>query len=401
MKRIEHTVRTALATLLLAVLLALGGQAITNQTINNALAVSPPAAVSTQAAADNEATGATTSTGSAEQTAATQQQIGVVDARYAVQQTGPAVVTVVNTMQVTAGRNRFGNGGPGQTAEAYGSGVIIDEQGHIVTNQHVVEGQQSLEVIFADGTTATATLVGEDAYTDLAVIKVDVAVPAVAQFTDSDRLEPGQPVVAIGTALGDYENTVTAGIVSALHRQIDDANTSAQNLIQTDAAINQGNSGGPLLDLEGNVVGINTAVVRNDGTMGSVAEGLGFAIPSNTVKAIAEQLIDTGAASHPYVGISYQAITPEMAAVNNLAREQGIYVTEVAPGSPAGNAGIQPNSIITKFDGVALNTDTASTLVTLLSKHKVGDSVTLTLVAPGSNTETEVTVVLAERPAGQ
>lgn len=402
MKRIEHTVRAALATLLLAVLLALGGQAITNNAITAAVAtVSPAAVTSSQTQADsNTTTNTADSTGVAEQTSATQ-QIGVVDARYAVQQTGPAVVTIVNTMQVATGRNRFGNGTQGQTAEAFGSGVIINEQGYIVTNQHVVAGQQSLQVIFADGTTVDATLVGEDAYTDLAVIKVDVKVPAVATFADSDKLEPGQPVIAIGTALGDFQNTVTAGIVSALHRQVDAADTSAQDMIQTDAAINQGNSGGPLLDLEGNVVGINTAVVRNDGTMGSVAEGLGFAIPSNTVKAIADQLIGGGTVSHPYVGISYQAITPQMAAANNLSREQGIFVTEVAPSSPAAGAGIQPNSIITSFDGVELGTDTASTLVTLLSKYKVGDSVTLTVVAPGSDTESQVTVVLAERPAGQ
>jgi 2-alkenal reductase len=216
------------------------------------------------------------------------QQIGIVDARYAVQQAGPAVVTVINTMQVTT-RGRFGPAT--QTAEASGSGIIIDEAGYIVTNQHVVENQTALEVIFSDGTRAPATLVGEDASIDLAVIKVNVAVPAVAKLGDSNALEPGQPVIAIGTALGDFQNTVTAGIISGLHRQLDDTTLVAQDLIQTDAAINHGNSGGPLLDLEGNVIGINTAVVRADDSVGDIAEGLGFAIPSNTVKTVVERLI--------------------------------------------------------------------------------------------------------------
>src|SRR5205823_1155295 len=186
---------------------------------------------------------------------------------------GPAVVTVVNTMQQATGRGRFGSGGQGQAPEALGSGVIIDNQGDIVTNQHVVASQQSLSVIFADGTQVPATLVGQDAYSDLAVIKVDAKVPAVAQFGDSDNLEPGQPVVAIGTALGDYKNTVTAGVVSGLHRRLSDGDTSTQDLIQTDAAINHGNSGGPLLDLDGNVVGRNPVVVSSTGMTGEDVDG--------------------------------------------------------------------------------------------------------------------------------
>jgi 2-alkenal reductase len=297
MERIERTIKMGLATLLVAMLLALGGITAANGNAASAIATLFPAAqttsqgaVASNAVAVGSITGQAIITDTAQQTAATQQaqQSGVLDARYAVQQVGSAVVTIVNTMQVTM-RGRFGS--QSQTAEALGSGVIISGDGYIVTNQHVVEGQQSLDVIFADGTRVSAILVGEDAYTDIAVIKVDANMPAVAQFGDSDKLEPGQPVVAIGTALGDFENTVTAGIVSGLHRQLEDGGTSLQDLIQTDAAINHGNSGGALLDLDGNVVGINTAVVRNDGTMGSVAEGLGFAIPSNTVKTVIEQLM--------------------------------------------------------------------------------------------------------------
>lgn len=417
MERTKHTIRVGLASLLLIMLMALGGIAGVSTARNGVMATLPPVQSSSQqvtgsntsaiarSTTQNPTATSDTSTGTSQQAAPAQQstaQSGVVDATQAVKKAGPAVVTVVNTMQqTTTGRGRFANPGGSQTAQALGSGVIIDGQGYIITNQHVVANQQSLQVIFADGTEVAATLVGEDAYTDIAVIKVDAKVPAVANFGNSDQLELGQPVIAIGTALGDYQNTVTEGIVSGLHRQLNDGTTSTQDLVQTDAAINHGNSGGPLLDLNGNVIGINTAVVRSDGMAGDVAEGLGFAIPSNTAKNVATQLMSSGSISHPYIGISYQPITPQVAQENNLSRQQGIYVTDVAAGSPAQQAGIQTGSIITRLDGVDLSTNTDSTLVTLLSKHKVGDSVKLTVIAPGSNTETDVTVVLAARPSGQ
>jgi 2-alkenal reductase len=295
MKGITNKINTGLATALLLMLLTFGGMSLTRNATTSGLALTSSAAQTITQQADPADT--TLSPGSGgldtQTTAATTAPLTILDARYAVQQAGPAVVTVINTMQVTTTRGRFGNVMPGQSqvAEASGSGVIIDSRGYIVTNQHVVANQQSLQVIFADGTKVAATLVGEDVSTDLALLKVDVKVPAVAQFGDSDKLELGQPVVAIGTALGDFVNTVTEGIVSGTHRHLDDASASVQDLIQTDAAINHGNSGGPLLDLEGKVIGINTAVVRNDGTMGSVAEGLGFAIPSNTVSTVVDQLL--------------------------------------------------------------------------------------------------------------
>ncbi|HKP51731.1 MAG TPA: trypsin-like peptidase domain-containing protein [Chloroflexia bacterium] len=291
MKPIERKINIGLATGLLIMLLTFGGMTVANNGITGGVAtVLSPVQVALQQVATGNTLATTTGTGTLDTqitSAVTgQAEQGVIDARYAVHQAGSAVVTVVNTMQVaTRGRS-----GQTRTAEALGSGVIIDSRGYIVTNQHVVANQQSLQVIFADGTKVNATLVGEDASMDIAVLKVEAKVPAVAQLGDSDKLELGQPVVAIGTALGDFANTVTVGIVSGLHRQLDDASTSIQDLVQTDAAINHGNSGGPLLDLNGNVIGINTAVVRNDGTMGSVAEGLGFAIPSNTVKTVIERL---------------------------------------------------------------------------------------------------------------
>jgi 2-alkenal reductase len=324
-----------------------------------------------------------------------QQQAGVLDARPAVRKVGPAVVTVVNQLEGGVAGNSFS-----LTPTASGSGVIIDSRGYIVTNYHVVENQQSLQVIFSDGNKASAKLVGTDPFTDLAVIKVDVPVPAVARWGDSDALEPGQPVVAIGSALGDFRNTVTAGVVSALGRDLEDANSPAlRNLIQTDAAINHGNSGGPLIDLNGQVVGINVAVVRGTGIGGDVAEGLGFAIPGNTAREVSDQIINNGAVRRPYIGISYQNITPQIAAYYGLARDHGILVSEVRPGSPADRAGIKPGSIITRFDGQELDQDTS--LLELLMQHQVGDSVQLTVLLPHSAGEAEVTVVLASRPPDQ
>lgn len=343
-------------------------------------------------------------------TTTTQTQAGApMDAVGVAKMVGPAVVTVVNNLQTQGqGGDNF-NPNPGTSPQALGSGLIIDSQGDIVTNNHVIANQASLTVIFSNGQQAPATVVGTDAFSDLAAIKVAVPVPAVAQFGNSDTLQPGQPVLAIGSALGDYANSVTEGIVSGLHRSISDAitgggtaSTSLRDLIQTDAAINHGNSGGPLIDIaSGKVIGINTAVVRTSGTGDStdVAEGLGFAIPSNTVQSITAQLIKSGSIVRPYLGVQYIAIDPQVAAYYNLSVQNGVYVNSVAAGSPAEKAGIQPNSVITKLNGTAI--DDTNTLETLLFKYKVGDSVTLTLLPPNSTTPQDVTVVLGQRPNGQ
>ncbi len=216
-----------------------------------------------------------------------EQDNAIVDA---VKKANPAVVTIVNTLQPQRVRSPFGQ--RTQQGQAVGTGVIIDSKGYIVTNNHVIEGAQSLEVLFDNGDKAAATVVGADAANDLAVIQVTgKTMPAVAQFGDSTTLQVGEPVIAIGAALGDFQDTVTVGVVSALNRRVDaSANQSLQGLIQTDAAINHGNSGGPLLNADGQVIGINTLVVRSD-PAGDVAEGLGFAIPSSTVKQVVSQLI--------------------------------------------------------------------------------------------------------------
>jgi len=280
--------RIGLAGLLLVLMGAIAGLTITTSGLGGVSAMSPAIATSTAVVAQ-----ATQPVSGQVITTSSQAQSAAMDARSAVSEVGPAVVTIVNTQSVVSRRGRTLG-----TATAVGSGIIIDSRGYIITNNHVIENQQSLEVIFSDGTKAAATVVGADSSLDLAVVKVDSVVPAVATLGDSNSLEAGQPVVAIGTALGDFRNTVTAGIVSGLDRDLDSIGatsisdgTSLHDLVQTDASINEGNSGGPLIDMSGEVIGVNVAVVRSSGMQGDVAEGLGFAIPSNTVKTFAQQYI--------------------------------------------------------------------------------------------------------------
>jgi 2-alkenal reductase len=387
-----------LASLLLALLLVLGGLSITGIASNLSLGPQSTAGAGTGAevkpASNEAAQPASPDNAVVAPEPPLQAQGGVLDARIAARRTGSAVVTVVNYLDTNAQPGAFG-----AIPQASGSGVIVDGRGYIVTNNHVVANQLSLEVVFSDGKKAAATLVGADPFSDLAVLKVDAVMPAVASWGDSDKLEPGQPVVAIGSALGDYQNSVTAGVVSQVHRDIKDADSTAlRDLIQTDAAINHGNSGGPLLDIEGNVIGINVAVVRNTG-VGDVAEGLGFAIPSNTARAVVDQIINNGAVSRPYIGITYQMINERLAGAENLARDHGILVSEVSPGTPADKAGITPGSIITRFEGVELNED--NTLMELLMERKVGDTVTLTVLEPGATDEKDVQITLAARPKDQ
>lgn len=206
----------------------------------------------------------------------------------------PAVVTVINTLQAPSGQfgRRFHPFGPNSApTEAEGSGVIIDEQGHIVTNAHVVDGASQLDMIFSDGTKASAQLVGADSGSDIAVLQVSGNVPGFLPLGDSSALQLGETVIAIGSPLGSYRGSVTVGVVSGLNRSVQ--GSGEQNLIQTDAAINHGNSGGPLLNLAGQIIGINTLVVQVSDS-GEIVQGLGFAIPSNTVSTIAKQLIAQG-----------------------------------------------------------------------------------------------------------
>jgi serine protease Do len=292
----------------------------------------------------------------------------------AVKRIGPAVVTVINTMPQQQIFGFFGESV--QQPKASGSGVVISPQGYIVTNNHVIDGYQTLEVVFADGTRVSAQLIGADAFSDLAVVKVDGNVPAVAELGDSDQLQIGEAVIAIGSPLGDFKNTVTFGVISALGRTLDVENGSAyEKMIQTDAAINHGNSGGPLVNMSGQVIGITTAIVRGSDTTSDVAEGLGFAIPSRTVSEITAQLISTGRVDRPYMGVRWQSITPEIARANGLPMQWGAYIQRVGAGSTADLAGVRAGDIITKIGNEGLSDSSA--FLNLLNHHKVGENVTI------------------------
>ena len=303
----------------------------------------------------------------------------------AVQNVGPSVVTVVATIP---GQQSFF--GPTGDETSTGSGIFISSDGYVLTNNHVIEGADKYQVIYADGSQQDATLVGTDQYSDLAVLKVTSAVPAVATLGNSDALNPGETVIAIGSPLGDFKNTVTVGVVSATGRSIDTGlGYSIDGLIQTDAAINQGNSGGPLVNLAGEVIAINTLVVRNSGT-GTVAEGLGFAIPINTARVVSEQIIQKGHVSRPYLGITYQPITPRVASIYRLPVQYGVYITDVAASSPASQAGLQVGDIITGIDNTSL--DETHAYINTLFQYSAGDKVTLTLMRNGSQIQVQVTL---------
>jgi len=309
----------------------------------------------------------------------------------AVQNTGPAVVTVVGTIP---GQDTFW--GPTGDQTVSGSGVYISQEGYILTNNHVVEGTRDVTIVLSDGSQQEATIVGTDQYADLAVLKTAGPVPATVTLGNSDVLNPGETVIAIGSPLGDFKNTVTVGVVSATGRTIDTGlGYQIEGLIQTDAAINEGNSGGPLVNLAGEVIGINALVVRGSGS-GTVAEGLGFAIPINTAQAVAQQIIQHGYVPHPYLGIRWQAITPSIAARYRLPADWGVYVTDVTANSPASQADLRQGDIIIGIDDIAL--DETHSYINTLFLQEPGDQVTLT-IARGSKT-LELQVTLGESSSG-
>jgi len=299
---------------------------------------------------------------------------------------GPAVVTVINQLKPQQGLFGYAPVGTGE-----GSGFVIDHKGDIVTNNHVVDQAQSLQVVFANGKKANAQLVRADPLRDLAVVHVSVPVTAVLRFGDSNALQPGQPVMAIGSALGQYRNTVTAGVVSALGRTIQEppspkfsAGVSLHNMLQTDTAINQGNSGGPLLNDRGEVVGVNTLISRGAqqtdifGAGSSVvAEGLGFAIPSSTVSNVAARLVQNKPSA--FLGVQYHQINQQEATYYNLPI--GAYINAVRPNSPASRAGLHQRDIITKINGQPIN-DTYS-LEQVVAEHTPGQTVGITIWRSG------------------
>jgi S1-C subfamily serine protease len=305
----------------------------------------------------------------------------------AVDRVGPAVVTITNHL----GSNGFGS----SAGTATGSGVIISDQGYIVTNNHVVEGMASLEVTFANGSKTPATLVGSDPFADIAVVKVSSPVPATAAWGDSSALSPGDTVVAIGSPLGDFTNTVTAGIVSATDRSLEEQpGYKIEDLIQTDAAINSGNSGGPLVNIDGQIVGINTLIVRGSGSS-AIAEGLGFAVESNRAHQIADAIIANGVYPRPYLGVQWQWVTPDVAQQNGLPATFGAYLSEVVSDGPAAKAGLQRGDVLTGIDGTSFDAD--HLFLNMLLSHQPGDQVTFTVIRQGSTGQASVT--LGTRPA--
>jgi 2-alkenal reductase len=287
------------------------------------------------------------------------------DVTRAVEKISPAVVTVINNMTEEA-QGMFGT--QKIPVKASGSGVIISSDGYIVTNNHVVEGNKSLEAILSNGKTLKAKFIGGDSFADVAVIKVDGKWDDYAQFGNSDALKPGETVIAIGSPLGQFQNTVTVGVISALSRTIQTSEQySMEDLIQTDAAINRGNSGGPLVNLAGQVIGINTLVIGSDYS-GDIAQGLGFSIASNTVNAVSKQLIDNGYVARPYLGISWLPINPELAERYSLPVKWGAFIDQVGTNSPADKSKLKAGDIITKIGDEEI--DENNPFVNIILKHK-------------------------------
>jgi S1-C subfamily serine protease len=300
---------------------------------------------------------------------------------------------------------------PDQQGTATGSGFVIDDQGHILTNAHVVDGAQNIEVTLGeDQQPIDAKVVGKDTSTDVAVLQVDPDEADLHPLSlgSSSGVKVGDPVVAIGNPFG-LERTVTTGIVSALQRQIQAPNGfTISDVIQTDAAINPGNSGGPLLDENGQVIGITSQIATGGAGGGSV--GVGFVVPSDTVRDVANQLLDTGEVEHAFLGISGTDVTPEIADALNLPVDEGALVQKVVPDSPADHAGIKAGEqevsvggqqllaggdVITQVDGETVTG--MDDVIAAVNTKQAGDQVTLQVNRDG-NTQ-DVTVDLGERPA--
>jgi serine protease Do len=312
----------------------------------------------------------------------------------------PAVVNIQTSRVVGSGLSR----GPRSPLEEFfgvpelfqneprevpslGTGFLISDDGYIVTNNHVIEGVDTIEVHFLDGEVREAELVGRDPKTDIALIKVEGEGLPYLPLGDSDRIRPGDWVVAVGNPFG-LEHTVTAGIVSAKHREINDPRSDARrfdDFIQTDAAINPGNSGGPLLNLAGEVVGINTAIRARANT-------IGFAVPVNQAKAVLPQLRVSGRVSRGKIGVLIQPVTEETAELLGLDEAQGALVSQVEPGGPADEAGIRPGDVIISFNGKLI--EEMDELPKLVAAQSAGGKAKVDLVRKGK--ERSVSLVLGE-----
>ena len=327
------------------------------------------------------------------------------------QRDAPGVVQITATSTVHTQQDPFGFLPPtAQTEQALGSGFVIDKAGHIVTNYHVIQGAQKVQVSFSGQDQLPAEVVGKDRSTDLAVLKVDAHARALTPLPlgNSDEVRVGDPVYAIGNPFG-LTRTLTTGVVSAVQRQIFAPNgVPIDSAIQTDAAINHGNSGGPLIDASGRVIGV-TSQIQTGGAQNQGNVGIGFAIPVNTVRDIVGQIIAHGQAQHAYLGLSAAAVTPQLKKLFNLPTAQGLLVQQVDKGTAAAKAGIRAGStqvvvegesysvggdIITKVDGrPVVDFDQLSAVVQ--QKHP-GDTMKIELWRDGS--QRTVTAKLGTRP---
>jgi S1-C subfamily serine protease len=335
----------------------------------------------------------------------------------AAQRVGPAVVRIDSTRQVASRglpeefsgdpRLRRFFGGDSQrpssrVQEGTGSGFIVDANGLILTNAHVVDGADQVSVVLKDGRRLEGRVLGEDPVTDVAVVKVEATNLPIVALGNSEQLQPGEWAIAIGNPLG-LDNTVTAGIISATGRSSAAIGVGDRRVgfIQTDAAINPGNSGGPLLNERGEVVGMNTAII-------SGAQGLGFAVPINTAKRISDQLIATGKVDHPYLGIQMATITPDLKQKLNsdpnspvsVSEDKGIVIVQIVPNSPAARAGIRVGDVITKVDGK--EAISAEVIQQSVEESKVGGNVDLELRRNGQtvNLSVQPGVLPAEQAGG-
>ena len=343
------------------------------------------------------------------QAAAQETNLGL-SAQQIYKREAPGVVVVTDTQgqKVVNPLDPFG-APTTENASVLGSGFVISKNGDILTNAHVVLGGKNVRVGFSNGQTFPATVVGTDPSTDVAVVKVNVP-PRVLHplpLGNSAKVQPGSPVVAIGNPLGQ-DRTITSGIVSAVSRQIQSLKqgVSIYGAIQTDAAINHGNSGGPLIDADGQVIGITSQILTGSQSESAGSIGIGFAIPINTAKQIAQELIDNGKATHTYLGIEGVELSSQLTNALNLKLPYGVLITKVVPGSPAAKAGLkggtttatingQPlplgGDVITAVDGHPIKN--FGTLVQTIAHKHSGDTISLT-VYRGTTART-VTVTLA------
>jgi len=322
----------------------------------------------------------------------------------AVQRASASVVNISTSKEVRAPRHPllndpvfrrfFGDQLPdeAQRASSLGSGVIVSTSGYVITNHHVVEAADEIEVTLADGKKLLAKLIGNDPDTDLAVLRVDTEnLPAIT-FGSSETLRVGDIVLAIGSPFG-FSQTVTSGIVSALGRSGLGINTF-ENFIQTDAAINPGNSGGPLIDATGNLIGINTAIVSYSPSGGSM--GIGFAIPVSTAKMVLEQIVKSGSVTRGWIGVEAQAISPGVAESFKLGNTRGALIAGVLRGGPADKAGVKPGDVLVEVQGKPV-ADPAG-MLNLIAALPPGQPAKLKLRRQGQDVDATITVGRRPKP---